>query len=108
MHRLVWDAAEPLAGAGAAQPLRSERGALLRFGPCRICRRIGIGEPRPIGMIGGNALRPISRASRKAEIAKLEAIIAARFEILKRDMAARTGAMIIAATAILLAAKLFG
>jgi hypothetical protein len=44
----------------------------------------------------------------KAEIAKLEAIIAARFEILKRDMTARTGAMIIAATAILLAAKFFG
>ena len=44
----------------------------------------------------------------KAQIDKLEAIVAARFEILKRDMTARTGAMIIAATAVLLAAKFFG
>jgi hypothetical protein len=44
----------------------------------------------------------------KAEIAKLEAIIAARFEILKRDMTTRVGAMIIAATVVLLAAKFFG
>src|SRR3954453_6429689 len=44
----------------------------------------------------------------KAEIAKLEAIIAARFEILKRAMTTRPGAMIIAAPAVLLAAKFFG
>ena len=44
----------------------------------------------------------------KAEIAKLEAIIAARFEILKRDMTTRVGAMIIAATVVLLVAKFFG
>lgn len=42
------------------------------------------------------------------QIAKLETIIAARFEILKRDMTTRTGAMLIAATAVLLAAKFFG
>jgi predicted TIM-barrel enzyme len=44
----------------------------------------------------------------KVQIEKLEAIVAARLEILKRDMTARVGAMIIAATAILLAAKFFG
>src|SRR4051812_4727241 len=48
-----------------------------------------------------------SLASRD-QIARLEAIVAARLEILKRDMTARTGAMIIAATAVLLAAKFFG
>jgi hypothetical protein len=44
----------------------------------------------------------------KEQIAKLEAIIAARFEILKRDMTTRIGAMIIAATIVLLVAKYFG
>jgi hypothetical protein len=44
----------------------------------------------------------------KAQLDKLDVVIAARFEILKRDMTARTGAMIIAATAVLLAAKFFG
>ena len=44
----------------------------------------------------------------KEQIAKLEAIIAARFEILKRDMTTRIGAMLIAATVVLLVAKYFG
>ncbi len=44
----------------------------------------------------------------KAQLDKLEIVIAARLEILKRDMTARTGAMIIAATIVLLVAKYFG
>lgn len=44
----------------------------------------------------------------KADIEKLEVVVAARLEILKRDMTTRIGAMIIAATAVLLVAKFFG
>jgi hypothetical protein len=60
------------------------------------------------GVIRDARTADLNQLATKTDLDRLEAKLLAQMEIMRRDMTIRLGGMIIAATAILLAAKLFG